>query len=265
MKILTFDLEISKSLPQGCTDWWEYAPLGISCAATLAREDGRDDGVRNGPNSRVWTGAPLEYGGYPSAMTPPEVCTFIRYLAMMAERGYTIASWNGLSFDWQLLARECGDRELAVLCADLARAHVDVAFQMVCERGFMIGLDAAAKGLGLGGKPEGMSGALAPELWAQGWEAQEQVLEYVRGDARTLADVHDRLLRARALWWTTKAGKRAARPWVPCLKGDERFLTVEEALQIPEPEGNDWFQPWDRQRFCAWLPQAATFAVRSDR
>lgn len=260
MKILTFDLEIAKVLPPGCADWWAHAPLGVSCAATLSRDGDRDD-------LRTWTGAPVEHSpaggvrGYPAQMTSAEVCALVRYLATMRERGFTLVTWNGLGFDWQLLARECGDRELAALCAELARAHVDVGFQMVCERGFMIGLDAAARGLGLEGKPEGMNGARAPGLWAQGWEAQERVLEYVRGDARTLADVHDGLLRARALWWTTRAGRTVARPWIPRLKDNRRFLTVEEALRVPEPDGNDRFTPWDRERFRAWLSRATTFAA----
>ena len=41
MKLLAFDLEIAKPLPEGCTDWKAHSPLGISCAATL-RSDGDD-------------------------------------------------------------------------------------------------------------------------------------------------------------------------------------------------------------------------------
>jgi hypothetical protein len=40
-----------------------------------------------------------------------------------------------------------------------------------------VGLDAAARGMGIKGKPEGMSGAVAPVLWAEG--KREEVLSYV--------------------------------------------------------------------------------------
>lgn len=35
-KYLAFDIEISKPIPDDATDWEQYRPLGISCAATWA-------------------------------------------------------------------------------------------------------------------------------------------------------------------------------------------------------------------------------------
>ena len=68
-------------------------------------------------------------------------------------------------------------------------------FHVLCQLGYGVGLDAAAKGMGLPGKPEGMNGAMAPVLWAEG--KREDVLEYVAQDVRTTLDIGDGV-RSRA-------------------------------------------------------------------
>ncbi|MBF9685024.1 hypothetical protein IAI30_11480, partial [Streptococcus pseudopneumoniae] len=40
MKFAAFDIEIAKELPEGCKDWREFAPLGVSCAAIATKEHG---------------------------------------------------------------------------------------------------------------------------------------------------------------------------------------------------------------------------------
>ena len=52
----------------------------------------------------------------------------------------------------------------ATECKRLAAEHVDMIFHVVGRLGYGAGLDAAARGTGLAGKPEGMSGDLAPVL-----------------------------------------------------------------------------------------------------
>ena len=71
----------------------------------------------------------------------------VQYLSKMVGNGYRIVTWNGLQFDFDILAEESGD---------------------------------AAKSMGLPGKPEGMSGSQAPRLWADGHF--KEVLEYVAQD-----------------------------------------------------------------------------------
>ena len=56
-------------------------------------------------------------------------------------------------------------------------------FHVLCRLGHGVSLNAAAHGMGLEGKPEGMNGRLAPALWAEG--KREEVLRYVAHDART--------------------------------------------------------------------------------
>jgi hypothetical protein len=104
-------------------------------------------------------------------MVESEVRRLVRYLATQVQRGYTILTWNGLGFDFRILAEESGfSRE----CGDLAVEHVDMMFYVLCRLGFGVGLESAAKGLGVGTKPTGVSGSLIPQLWNE--DRHEEVL-----------------------------------------------------------------------------------------
>jgi hypothetical protein len=102
------------------------------------------------------------------------------YLAKMAADGFTIVTWNGLAFDFDILAEESAD---AGTCAACALGHVDMMFHAFCHLGYPIGLDKAAQGMGVAGKLAGMVGAQAPRMWAEG--RCHEVLEYVAQDVRT--------------------------------------------------------------------------------
>lgn len=99
-------------------------------------------------------------------MSQIEVQEMIRELMRCVDdEGYTLLTWNGLGFDFPVLADESG---LLAECQEFARNHVDMMFYILCIRGHRLGLDTAAKGMGLPGKTEGMTGADAPKLWADG-------------------------------------------------------------------------------------------------
>jgi len=51
------------------------------------------------------------------------------YLSRMVDKGYTLLTWNGLAFDFDVLSEESGDFDR---CRDLALNHVDMMFQMPC-------------------------------------------------------------------------------------------------------------------------------------
>lgn len=251
MKYIAFDVEIAKEIPEGEDDWKSHRPLGISCAATRT-----SSGV-----GRLWRGAMPEGAifnsvMYPSRMTPEECQGLASYLAAMQDGGFRIVTFNGLGFDFDVLQEECGGGEWLETCRRLAMGHIDMAFQMLCQEGFMVGLVAMADGLGLPGKTEGMSGALAPVMWAESRGAQDKVLEYVVQDAKTTADTYEALLERKELWWTTKKGHRSRSPWCPIILKDEgggrRLLTVTEALTLPEPNTAWMDKPWLRSKFTGW-------------
>jgi hypothetical protein len=106
-------------------------------------------------------------------------------------------------------------------------------------------LDKAAKGMGLPGKTEGMSGELAPVLWQQG--QQERVLEYVAQDVRTTLAVAKAVLLKKQIAWMSSSGKpqRVSLP--------QGWLTVQQALQLPLPDTGWMSQPKKRSEFLAWM------------
>jgi hypothetical protein len=60
-------------------------------------------------------------------------------------------------------------------------------FDLSCRRGFMVGLEYVAQGMGLEGKTSGISGAMVPCLWVEG--KFDDVLRYVAQDALTTLQV----------------------------------------------------------------------------
>ena len=240
---VAFDLEISTDIPEGTDDWKNLRPVGISCAATLT-----DAG-----ELRLWHGTEQPDGRLADRMTPAECQALAMYLVDSAAWNVPILTFNGLGFDLDILQEECGPGPVRDFCHMMAYYdHIDIAFQMLCELGYMAGLDAAAKGMGLAGKPEGMHGDLAPRMWAQGRAQQDRVLEYVAQDVRTTADLYRAVCRQRELRWTSRSGN--SRRWPLTLHGD-RLLTVRECLALPEPDTSWMSAPRPRSCFVGWLTE----------
>ena len=229
---LAFDVETAKQFPGDFSDWRKHRPLGICCAATVA---GDSDEVR------LWHG--VNDDGRPAAsMNATESGELVKYLLEMSSQGSSIVTWNGLQFDFDVLAEES---ELWDQCRELARGHVDMMFHIVCQLGHVLSLDAAAKGMGLRGKIEGMSGLVAPELWARG--EYDQVLQYVRQDARCTLELAEACERKRRLCWMSRRGGSRD---MPLPKG---WLSVGEALELPLPDTSWMTNPIKRKRFTQWL------------
>jgi hypothetical protein len=131
-RYLAFDIEISKTLPVGVTDWKEHRPLGVSCAATLTND---------GSAPRLWYSS--KDGTPQPTMTVTDVRSLISYLYHMSTtEKYQIITWNGLCFDFDVLAEE--SQGLADLCINLAQYHTDLMFHFFCICGYRLSLDAAA-------------------------------------------------------------------------------------------------------------------------
>jgi len=231
-KYLALDIETVKLVPAGVSDWKLYRPLGIACAATIATEQGCP---------RVWCGG-RNHERPAKRMKCDEVRKLVRYLQEAVKNGHTIVTWNGVGFDFDVLAEESG---LVEKCKQLARNHVDMMFHAFCQLGYGISLGAAAKGMGLAGKAGGMTGIDAPRLWAE--DKQKQVFRYVAQDARTILALAERCESEHSFRWVTRSGRkrRLALP-----KG---WLSVVLAQKLPEPITFWMTTPWSRQKFTAWL------------
>jgi hypothetical protein len=229
-KYVSFDIEISNELPKGLTDWKRCRPLGISCAAT-ATTDGEE---------KCWDGR-SEEGDVAEQMSPPELARLVRYLSDKENTGFRIVTWNGLGFDFDILAEESG---MAKECKRMALSHVDIMFQFFCIKGFPLSLDKAAKGMGLPGKPMGMDGAMAPILWKEG--RYGEVRDYVLQDVTTTLQLAMLVDRDRHIRWVANSGREQKASFPNGLE------PVSVSKQLPSPDTSWMSDPWPRSKFIGW-------------
>ena len=203
-------------------------------------------------------------------------------LIQMSHSKY-IVTWNGLGFDFLVLAIESRDFEYKKKVANLALGSIDPFFNMFCDKGFGIGLQKMSQALGIKGKLEGMHGSLAPYMWtgnpagispealeevehflaeAGSIEAQEICLDYVKQDAKATYDVYRALARERHVHWTTQKGTTSKTPWTPrhlhpWTPGDpqDRLLVCDESLKVREPNTSWMDNPRSRSEFMGWTLQ----------
>ena len=229
-RFLAFDLEISKTLIDDFNQWKAHRPLGISCAATLLA----------GEQPRLWFSREPDQS-ITTQMNRQDLGALVDYLEQAARQGCQIVTWNGLGFDFDILAEES---ENWATCQELALNHIDMMFHFFCLQGYPLGLDKAAKGMGLPGKMEGMSGELAPKLWQAG--QYEQVLKYVAQDATITLALASAVSSRKYLAWTSNAG-RPQRVSLP-----QGWLAVQQALQLPLPDSSWMNRPAKRSEYLAW-------------
>jgi hypothetical protein len=230
-RYVAFDIETAKILPEGVDDIMAHRPLGIACAAAFDLAHGEPT---------TWCGCGSE--GRPAArMSREEAGSLVADLERLVADGCTIVTWNGLAFDFDILAEESGADEA---CARLALDHVDMMFHVVCSKGHRLGLQKAALGMSLAGKLSGVSGAEAPAMWARGEHAK--ILEYNVQDVRVTAALAAAGDEARCLRWATQRGSRATMP-LP-----DGWLTVREALDLPLPDTSWMSSPPRREELLGW-------------
>ena len=257
--IIGFDLEIARPFPED--GWNRESSLGISCAATYSLD----------PNDIRVYHPKLNGESYADEMNPESVRAMIDELVQMSQDKY-IVTWNGMGFDFLVLAIESKDFKYKRKAANLALTSIDPFFNMFCDRGFGIGLQKMSEAVGVRGKLEGMHGSLAPYMWtgnptgvdpdamlevehfmadAGSMEAQEICLDYVKQDARATYDVYQGILDARNVFWRTAKGTMSRKPWTPRLRGN-RLYTCEESLKTREPNTSWMDNPRTRSDVMGW-------------
>ena len=235
MKYLAFDIEIAKEIPEGEKDWKAHRPLGITCAAAASSDGG------------LWNWyAHDAMGKFTDKMMKSQCYQMVEDLQWLSDDYETIITWNGLSFDFDILAEESGHHKM---CKELALNHVDMMFHFFASKGYPLGLDAAAKGMGLPGKPEGMTGAIAPQLWAEG--QYHKVLDYVSWDVKNTLALAQAVDESGCLDWTSRSGRSNSWP----IAG---WLTAKEAMVLPEPDTSWMSDPWPRSKLTGWTDVTGT-------
>ena len=231
-KYIAFDIETAKQVPGDSFNWKPHRPLGITCIASQTSGD---------KAPRIWLSETRP--GTPAAkMTRQDIAKFVDHLSSAMAEGTIPLSWNGLAFDLDIIAEES---HLVDQCKTLARNHVDMMFQVVCEKGFPVSLKNAASGLGVQGKLEGIEGIDAPVLWAEG--QFDRVTQYVAQDVRsTLAIATESECRGSFAWRTRKGTVSK----MPLRRG---WLTVDAAARLPLPDTSWMPNPPSREDYLSWL------------
>lgn len=245
MQSLAFDLEIVKELPDG-QDWEPYRPFGVSIISTctetwIFRTWPTADSIHKDGAERKYPAQLGAWGSVPAA----------HYLLDCAAADIPIITLNGLGFDFRVLVEELADlndKALQHAIAQLAYSdmHIDIGFAMICELGFMCGMQAACKGMGLPGKSDGMTGKLIPTMWQGTLAEQELCLDYCRNDVAMTSLVWQGMLYHEALRYEDKQGHLHV--WRP---RDMTKLDVIHAQEAPEV-GRPF---WKRSKFTSWLEQ----------
>lgn len=245
-KVVAFDIEIATLIPEGETDWKKHRPLGITCAALTTPRG-------------TWTyAARNEAGEFTDRMSVDQCRELLYDIQTLEAAGHTILTWNGLGFDWDILGEEARAAETCAKYA-IGEDHIDMMFHFFAAKGYPVGLDAVSKGLGLPGKPEGVHGALAPEMWEEG--RQQEVADYVVSDTQNTLDIYfaSQSKGGVEIKWTARSGR-------PNTWQAERWLSVPEALALPEPDNSWMSDPWPRSKFYDWAMKAApTLAIPSPK
>jgi hypothetical protein len=231
-KYLAFDVETAKDVPGTDFNWQAHRPLGISCAAALPCDTRQPI---------VWHGRQPD-GSTANQMSKTECAQLVDKLSELVSREYTLLTWNGLGFDLDVLAEESGKYDQ---CRQLATNHVDMMFHVFCDRGFPVALDKAAQALRIPGKPTGMSGMLAPQLWAQ--QRHQEVIDYVTQDVRIALQIAEACDKKKSFQWITRKGSSSS------MELRNGWLTVEDALKLPAPDTSWMSEPIPRHRFTRWL------------
>lgn len=239
MKLVSFDLEIAKAVTGD--DWQAQRPLGISCAAVADTVDGQAVQYR-----MMSDDAP--------AMDADRCRWIVDVLRNYADNGFTLVTVNGAGFDFSVLAEESG---MVVECADLMlHHHCDLMLMSVCKLGWPVGLEALATSAGVKGKLhnvalrdgriiDNMSGAMAPQLWAEG--EHEAVLAYLKDDVRATLETAVHAVKYGNLGWYSSKGR-----WWQVAVRDGRLPTVAECLIWPRPDTSWMSDPLDPDALVAW-------------
>jgi hypothetical protein len=231
-KFVAFDIETTKEVPGEDFDWESHRPLGISCAALLKSDE----------TTPVFIHGKGVDGRPAKQLSREEAGDLVNHLSRLVEQQFTILTWNGLGFDFDILAEESG---MVEECRNIANGHVDMMFHVFCDRGFPVALDKVAQGMGIPGKPAGMSGYMAPRMWADG--RFDDVLAYVGQDVRITLQIAQSCTAKRRMLWITRKGSASS------MELKRGWLSVEESLKIPPPDTSWMSQPISRDRFTRWM------------
>jgi hypothetical protein len=145
------------------------------------------------------------------------------YLQSYNHQGYAIVTWGGTASDFKILSKKVKPEYIPFviqMCLD----HYDIPFSSGTYTGMLMGLSAAAKGMGLQEK-EHLSSTI-PNLWKTD---QESVLRHVSNDSYITCEIAKHIVLKGSMPWITTKGHY--KMWNPAV-----LNTVRNCLQLPVPK-----------------------------
>ena len=225
--IVSFDLELDMMVPENVNWECDTAPR-ITCAALFSSTEG----------TRLFYS---ETGSdFSTSMNISDTYRLHDELWRHFQNGATIVTWGGCAVDFKALHSALkSDVIRQTQCKELVKHHVDMTIASVTDMGMMMGLDAAARGMGQGQKCNSTSKD-SPRLWAA--SKNFQVLEHVRNDAILTLKVYLAVVHVDtpSLTWVTKRGK--PRTWYLTTKNIKVFECMSKpCTKVPfaVPRGMD--------------------------
>ena len=210
--IVSFDLELDMMVPEN-VDWFAETSPRITCASVFSEVEG---------TRFFFSELGSDFAPYLNAADTARLHDEIwRHVQL----GAIVVTWGGCAVDFKALYSALKNDPLRQdQCKQIVRSHVDMTIASVTDMGMMMGLDAAARGMGQGQKCNSTSKD-SPRLWAA--SKNFQVLEHVRNDAVLTYKVYLAVVNVPtpSLTWMTKRGK--PRTWYLSSKN----ISVEECMK----------------------------------
>ena len=224
-KFVGMDIETVKIIETG-EDWQSHRPLGIACAAFASRTQ-----------SKIFAADADK-----SQMTPDQVGEMVGWIENLVRHGAVMVTWNGLHFDWPVIAEESGAFDA---CQNLALEHVDMMYHLFCAKGFPLSLAVAADGMKVGSKTKNVTGNLAPVMWDEG--KRQEVMDYCMQDTLLTLNLARKCEQHGRLDWVSRSGM------LNRLRLPNGWLRVCDAAQMELPDTNWMASPIPRSKFDDWV------------
>lgn len=206
---VVFDLEFTELLSTET----DYTNVQISCASTLISTESI-------PN--VWYDTD-SVGNIQNHLSTQTVNKLFEYLLSFQNNGYAIVTWGGTASDFKVLSKKV-DIHYVPYVIQMCLDHYDIPFSSGTYTGMMMGLSAAAKGMGLQDKEFLSSGI--PDLWKTD---KNSVLRHVSNDSYMTCELAKHILVKGSMPWITSKGHY--KMWNPAI-----LNTVRNCLQLPVPK-----------------------------
>jgi len=211
----------------------------ITCIATIS--------VADTTVEKIW------HGTLGETIDVATLCQCVDYLwHLYRYKKYAVVSFNGVSFDFRVMARMLASKPDYVEKIELlALGGEDIMLDFATEHGYFAGMQSFADGCQVAGKTQ--TGAWAVTQWLSGVPEQQQaMLEYCMEDVRVLC----RLVQYRAEkdCLLRKTKKETLQQWMPQARHFRPGHACIEAY-TKKPVTPNWFtgKPTNIPAMWSWI------------